>query len=84
MHPILRKSIYQTDASLSVIGSTPSYDQGAVLWGADQVCEHYEVSTCLGICSLCIGHSLGHITPHNRIRMIVAYNSIYAAAGNSW
>ena len=59
MPAILRIFSYQTDASLSVIGSTPSYDQGAVLSGADQVCEQYEVSTCLGICSLGIGHSLG-------------------------
>ena len=33
MHPILRKFVYQTDASLSVIGSTPSYGQGRDLRG---------------------------------------------------
>ena len=44
MPAILRIFLYQTDASLSVIGSTPSYDQGADLSGADQICEHYEVS----------------------------------------
>ena len=31
MPAILRIFLYQTDASLSLIGSTPSYDQGAGL-----------------------------------------------------
>ena len=34
MHPILRIFDYQTDASLTVIGPTESYDQGGGRWGA--------------------------------------------------
>ena len=44
MHPILRIFVYQTDASLSSIGSTPSYGQGRDLdsmWDLEQ----YEVVT---------------------------------------
>ena len=46
MPAILRIFVYQTDASLSVIGSTPSYDQGVDL-GQHGDLEHYEVSTLL-------------------------------------
>ena len=45
MPAILRIFLYQTDAPLSVIGSTESYDQGAVLSEADQVCEPDKVPT---------------------------------------
>ena len=43
MHPILRIFDYQTDASLSVIGSTTPYGQGGGL-GTIRICEHDEVS----------------------------------------
>ena len=44
MPAILRIFLYQTDASLSLIGSTPSYDQGEDLGEPDSL-EQYEVST---------------------------------------
>ena len=45
MPAILRIFLYQTDAPLSVIGSTESYDQGGHLSEADQVCEPDKVPT---------------------------------------
>ena len=42
MPAILRIFLYQTDASLSVIGSTEPYGQGADLGEHDDL-QHYEV-----------------------------------------
>ena len=39
MPAILRIFVYQTDASLSVIGSTPSYDQGGGLRDSMVICN---------------------------------------------
>ena len=39
MHPILRIFVYQTDASLSVLGQCESYDQGAVLADGMSICN---------------------------------------------
>ena len=39
MPAILRIFLYQTDASLSVIGSTTPYDQGAGRLGAGAICN---------------------------------------------
>ena len=49
MPAILRIFVYQTDASLSLCGSTESYDQGAGRWGADVGLEQYAVRTLLEI-----------------------------------
>ena len=50
MHPILRIFPYQTDASLSVLGSTTPYGQGEGL-GTIRICEHDEVPTLVGECA---------------------------------
>ena len=49
MPAILRIFVYQTDASLRVIGSTEPYGQGAGRWGADEGLEQYAVRTLLEI-----------------------------------
>ena len=49
MPAILRNFVYQTDASLTVIGSCLSYDQGRGRWGADVGLEQYAVRTLLEI-----------------------------------
>ena len=45
MPAILRIFLYQTDASLSVLGHCGSYDQGAGRRQSMVVCEHYAVHT---------------------------------------
>ena len=45
MPAILRIFLYQTDASLSRVGSTTPYDQGADLLSGRLICEHDKVST---------------------------------------
>ena len=55
MHPILRIFVYQTDASLSVIGSTTPYGQGGGL-STIRICEHDEVPTLVGECAYGIVH----------------------------
>ena len=70
----------------TISGRTPQLTWS---WGEEgrtfdgMIClQHYEVSTFgSDIYYGCIGHSLTHITPGNRIRMIVAYNPIY---GRGW
>ena len=48
MPAILRIFLYQTDASLFVLGHSGSYDQGGVL-GDSMVClQHYEVNALVG------------------------------------
>ena len=48
MPAILRIFLYQTDASLFVLGQCGSYDQGVVL-GDSMVClQHYEVISLVG------------------------------------
>ena len=58
MPAILRIFLYQTDASLSVIGSTPSYDQGVDL-GRHGDLQHYEVSDLRGLLEISITDVLG-------------------------
>ena len=58
MPAILRIFVYQTDASLSVIGSTPSYDQGPHL-GQHGDLEHYEVSDLRGLLEISVTDVLG-------------------------
>ena len=50
MPAILRIFVYQTDASLSVLGHIGSYDQGGGL-AAILICEHHEVPTLVGECA---------------------------------
>ena len=45
MPSILRIFRYQTDASLSLIGSKASYDQGVGQWGRHVDLQHYAVGT---------------------------------------
>ena len=63
MHPILRIFVYQTDASLVVIGSTTPYGQGGGLSTID-ICEHDEVPTLVGECAYGIVHHEAS-TDHN-------------------
>ena len=49
MPAILRIFVYQTDASLSVIGSTTPYDQGGGRWGRHVDLQHYAVRTLLEV-----------------------------------
>ena len=58
MHPILRIFRYQTDASLSVSGSTTPYGQGGHL-STIGICEHDEVTTLVGECAYRIMHRHG-------------------------
>ena len=58
MHPILRIFRYQTDASLSVSGSTTPYGQGGHL-STIRICEHDEVPTLVGECAYGIVHHEG-------------------------
>ena len=58
MHPILRIFRYQTDASLSICGSTEPYGQGGGLSTID-ICEHDEVPTLVGECAYRIMHRHG-------------------------
>ena len=58
MHPILRIFLYQTDASLVVIGSTTPYGQGGGL-STIRICEHDEVPTLVGECAYRIVHHEG-------------------------
>jgi len=45
MPAILRIFPYQTDASLSVIGSSLPYDQGGSRLGTAELLQHYAVGT---------------------------------------
>ena len=45
MPAILRIFVYQTDASLTVIGSKPSYDQGVGRFRSMVCLQHYAVTT---------------------------------------
>ena len=49
MPAILRIFVYQTDASLTVIGSTEPYGQGVGRWGADVGLQHYAVRALLEV-----------------------------------
>ena len=54
MPAILRIFLYQTDASLFVLGQCGSYDQGGVL-GDSMVClQHYEVISLVGECAYAV------------------------------
>ena len=58
MHPILRIFRYQTDASLSVCGSTTPYGQGGGL-STIRICEHDKVNALVGECAYGIVHHEG-------------------------
>ena len=59
MPAILRIFLYQTDASLTVIGSTPSYDQGVGRWGSMVCLQHYAVTTWGLSCEVSVPDVLG-------------------------
>ena len=60
MPAILRNFVYQTDASLSVLGLCGSYDQGGDLREHDDL-EQYEVSDLVGECAYAVmHHEAGH------------------------
>ena len=59
MPAILRIFRYQTDASLTVIGSTPSYDQGVGRWGSMVCLQHYAVTTWGLSCEVSVPDVLG-------------------------
>ena len=53
MPAILRIFLYQTDASLSVLGHSGSYDQGGHLRQHGDL-QHYEVRTLVGECAYAV------------------------------
>ena len=71
MPAILRIFVYQTDASLTVIGSCLPYGQGAGRWGADVGLEQYAVRTLLEVYAeqpIDWGHAGGY---HNDVESYV-------------
>ena len=63
MHPILRIFDYQTDASLTVIGPTESYDQGG--GGGERDLQYYAVRTLVGESAYRIMHGQGCQDQHD-------------------
>ena len=59
MPAILRIFVYQTDASLTVIGSKPSYDQGAGRFRSMVCLQHYAVTTRCLSCEVSVPDVLG-------------------------
>ena len=53
MPAILRIFLYQTDASLFVLGQCGSYDQGGGLTGM-KCLQHYEVNALVGECAYAV------------------------------
>ena len=80
MPAILRIFPYQTDASLTVIGSTPSYDQGVGRFRTEPPCEHYAMATLYVQAQPCTQEDHDQPEYHMPFHMCI----YLAAAGKCW
>ena len=80
MPAILRIFVYQTDASLTVIGSKPSYDQGRGRFRRVSPCEHDAVRTLYVQAQPCTQEDHDEPEYHMPFHMCI----YLAAAGKCW